>query len=110
MKWRSVSDVAVMMLAVALAACAPAMSQEPNLPIPQAPAQESSRSSPPDTTPYVRPAIPEDTMKTLLPKPGGANTPLPSPEGSMPPVPEPRPSREAAPRPGEGPDPQPSVR
>jgi hypothetical protein len=42
-------------------------------------AQESPKSSPPDTTPYVRPVIPEDTKKTPLPGPGGANTPLPRP-------------------------------
>jgi hypothetical protein len=28
----------------------------------------SVRSSPPDTTPYVRPVIPQDLMKTPLPK------------------------------------------
>jgi hypothetical protein len=74
MKWRSVGRAAVIMLAaaeMALAACAPAMSQEPKPPkppTPQAPAQESARSAPPDTTHYVRPLIPEDRMTTPLPK------------------------------------------
>jgi hypothetical protein len=89
MKWRSVGHVAAMVLALADMAggMRPAMSQEPKPAIPPAPAKESTRSSPPDTTSYVRPVIPEDSIKTPLPRPGCANTPLPSPEGLRPPCP-----------------------
>ena len=86
MKWRSAARVAATALAVmevALAACAPALSQEPKSP--QVP--ESARSFPPDRTPYVRPAIPEDRLKTPLPKPRDANTPLPNREREKPPAP-----------------------
>jgi len=115
MKWRSVGRVAAKALAVvdiALVACVPAMGQEPKPPLPQGLAQESAKSSPPDTTPYVRPVIPEDTMKTPsqtpLPRSSeGASAPVPSPGGR---APEPGPSKEAAPQPGEGPVPQPTPR
>ena len=41
--------------------------------VPDEPARDhnSARSSPPDMTPYIRPVIPEDLMKTPLPKRGG---------------------------------------
>jgi hypothetical protein len=39
--------------------------EKPNL---QARDQNSARSSPPDTTPYIRPVIPQDLMKRRLPK------------------------------------------
>jgi hypothetical protein len=48
------------------------------------PDQESRRSSPPDRTPYVRPAIPEDRMRTPLSVPERANASplqLQSPDG-----------------------------
>ncbi len=45
--------------------------------------QESVRSSPPDTTPYARPALPEDYAS----KPAA---PEPSPERREPPTPGPR--------------------
>jgi hypothetical protein len=45
--------------------------------------QESVRSSPPDTTPYTRPAVPEDYAS----KPAA---PEPSPERREPPTPFPR--------------------
>jgi hypothetical protein len=105
--------VAAMVLAAAdmLGGMRAAMSQEPKPAIAPAPAQESPRSSPPDTTPYVRPVIPEDTMNTPLPRPGGANTPLPSPKDSGATVPEPQSSGEAAPLgAGENPARQPSLR
>src|SRR5271170_7923668 len=45
----------------------------------QVPDRYPGRSSPPDTTPYVRPVIPEDCMKTPLPTHRDANMSLPAP-------------------------------
>jgi len=44
-------------------------------------AQESPRSAPPDRTPYVRPAIPEDRIKTPLPHPESERS-QPNPDSS----------------------------
>ena len=98
MKRHSVGHVAAMVLAAAdmLGIMRPAMSQNPK-PVP-APAQE--RSAPPDTTPYVRPVIPEDTMKTPLQRPA-------LPPGQEPSVP---PERSAPPESSSPPDTTPYVR
>jgi hypothetical protein len=89
LKWLQIGRVAVIALAAAEMAVATsvAASQEAKSWQPPAPAQESARSSPPDTTRYVRPAIPEDSMQTPVPRPGG---PVPSRDGAKPSVPQPR--------------------
>jgi hypothetical protein len=91
MKGHSLGHIAAIVLAVADMAGGthPEMTQAPKHPMAPAPAQESPKSSPPDTTPYARPVIPEDTKKTPLPNPGGAQTPLPTPKDSSATVPKP---------------------
>jgi hypothetical protein len=66
MKCRSSGHVVAMVLAVTDIAgfLTPAMGQPQKPETPQAPDQESPQSSPPDTTPYVRPVIPADRMRT----------------------------------------------
>ena len=87
----SVAQAAAIVLAVAdigLGMSA-AMSQGMKPTTSKAADPESARSFPPDTTPYVRPAIPQDRMS--VPNPGPANTPLRQPDTSSGTVPEPRP-------------------
>ena len=111
MKSRVLARVAVVVLAVASAAQAgplPAIGEEPKRPAPEAPAQIPGRSSPPDTTPYVRPVIPDDYARCGS-NVGSDKAPCPSPEAAKP-MPELRPGREIAPRPGQGPVPPPNFR
>jgi hypothetical protein len=61
---------------IALTGCAAALGQELKPQAPRTHAQESVKSSPPDTNRYVRPAIPEDRLNTPLPRDGG-NPPSP---------------------------------
>jgi hypothetical protein len=69
MKCRSAGHVVAMVLAVTdiagLLTLAMGQPQKPETP--QAPDHESPQSSPPDTTPYVGPVIPEDRIRTPLP-------------------------------------------
>jgi hypothetical protein len=78
----SPSHVGAMVLALMgiVAGMQPAFSQAPRAPMTAPPAQESPRSFPPDTTPYVRPAIPEDTLRTPLQSPRGPDTSFPAPK------------------------------
>jgi hypothetical protein len=66
MKCRSAGHVVAMVLAVTdiagLLTLAMGQPQKPETP--QAPDHESPQSSPADTTPYVRPVIPEDRIRT----------------------------------------------
>jgi hypothetical protein len=59
---------------ITMATCVAAISDEPKPTRQGNPARDSAKSSPPDRTPYVRPAIPEDRPNTA-PKPPHANTP-----------------------------------
>jgi hypothetical protein len=68
-----VARTALAMAAMMLAACASAMSQGATPP--QAPARPPGKSSPPDTTRYIRPAIPEDRLNKPPPPPIDANAP-----------------------------------
>jgi len=89
---------------VTVAAEPRAMSAQADRPAAPAPAPDSARSSPPDLTPYARPAIPEDRAPCA--KDGAsAHMPCPSSESSSSPVPVLRPGIEAAPQPGVGPTP-----
>lgn len=73
MKCCSAGHVVAVALSSAAGLLSPAMSQTPKPEIPQATGREPGRSSPPDTTPYVRPVIPEDCLRTPLPAQGGAD-------------------------------------
>jgi len=69
MKRCTVGRLAALMMIVAmvtgLGSQAVGQTEKPN---PLARDHNSARSSPPDTTPYVRPTIPQDVMKKRLPK------------------------------------------
>src|SRR5260370_2095783 len=81
-----------------------AMSEPEKAPMPQAPVPHSIRSAPPDTTPYARPAIPED--QAPCPNDGASShVPCRRSDLPIPLVPSPGPGIEAAPRPGVGPAP-----
>jgi hypothetical protein len=75
MNCRSAGHVLAMALAVAdiTGLLRPAMGQGPKPETPRAQDREPGRSSPPDLTPYVRPVIPEDRMRT--PKPESPQVP-----------------------------------
>jgi hypothetical protein len=85
MNCRSAGHVLAMVLAVAdfggLLSSATGQGSKPETP--QAPDRHSGRSSPPDTTPYVRPLIPEDRMTT--PKPQTPQAPDRDSQRSSPP-------------------------
>src|SRR5262245_34060695 len=68
MRRRSVIGLAAALATakISLAICGAATGEESK---PAAPSRESARSFPPDTTPYVRPAIPEDRVNTPLTPP-----------------------------------------
>jgi hypothetical protein len=68
MKRRSAGHVLAMALAVVdiTGLLSPAMGHGPKPETPRTPDHDSGRSSPPDTTPYVRPVIPEDRMKNRV--------------------------------------------
>jgi hypothetical protein len=101
----------VLGLAGMLGGMHPAMSQAAKPGTGPVPAQESPRSFPPDTTPYVRPVIPEDTLKTPLRTPGAADTSLPARKNPDETVPEPPTRRETEPAgPNENPPPSTGVR
>ena len=70
MNCRSAGHVLAMVLAAADIAglLIPAMGQGPKPETPRVPDHDSGRSSPPDMTPYVRPVIPEDRMRTPKPE------------------------------------------
>jgi hypothetical protein len=81
MKLHSPARVSVTVLGLAgmLGSIHPAMSQAQKPATAPVPAQESPRSFPPDTTPYVRPVIPEDTLNAPLWTPGGSDATVPEP-------------------------------
>jgi hypothetical protein len=66
MKCRIAGQVTAMVLALTEIAGlkSPSIGQAVKPATPQSPDRDSGRSSPPDTTPYVRPVIPEDRMTT----------------------------------------------
>jgi hypothetical protein len=66
MKCRIAGQVAAMVLALTEIAGpqSPSIGQAAKPATPQRPDRDSGRSFPPDTTPYVRPVIPEDRMRT----------------------------------------------
>jgi hypothetical protein len=93
MNWHAVAHGAVAALAtllMALTASVAAVSEELKPPAPGTPAQESAKSSPPDTNRYIRPAIPEDRMNTPLPPPRSGNPRPPVPDDSSSAQPRPR--------------------
>jgi hypothetical protein len=73
MKGCSAGHVVAAALSATAGLLSPAVGQTLKSEIPQASGREPGRSSPPDTTPYVRPVIPEDCMQTPLPNQGGAD-------------------------------------
>jgi hypothetical protein len=83
---------AVLGVIAAVSGTLPAMTQAPSPPAP-----ESARSSPPDTTPYARPAIPEDRLRTPLSNPTDTDTPSPTPKDSNGTAPEPLRHRDMGP-------------
>jgi hypothetical protein len=85
MKCRTAGRVATVMIALAdiagLRSAAMGQAQKPEAS--RAPNQNSARSSPPDTTPYVRPVIPEDRIWAPSPAHNRTNTSWPAPSGSV---------------------------
>ena len=72
--------MALAMAIVALPAFGAALAEEPTSQA-QSTAQESAKSSPPDTNRYVRPGIPEDRLNrpVPLPRPRSETAPAPQP-------------------------------
>ena len=67
--------VLLMLAATPIAASGTLVAGQPEKPNLPARDHNSVRSSPPDITPYARPAIPEDLMRTPLPKRRGDTSP-----------------------------------
>jgi hypothetical protein len=80
MRFRVVGHFAALVasLAPGFALSGPATG-EARKPAPPHPDSQPGRSSPPDTTPYVRPVIPEDRVWTPPPTREGASSPESSP-------------------------------
>jgi hypothetical protein len=69
---------------LAVSCCFPAIDKDPESDTFPALGQNSAKSSPPDTTPYVRPAIPGDTGERLSPRPECTKSPCHCPPADAP--------------------------